>query len=52
VSCGEIAAEEDCESERRRQGENRGNGKTQEEGKTEQIKFTVSTYSYTKKLQK
>lgn len=36
VSCGEIAAEEDCESEREGRERNGGNGKTQEEGKTEQ----------------
>lgn len=36
VSCGEIAAEEDCESEREGRERNWGNGKTQEEGKTEQ----------------
>lgn len=51
VSCGEIAAEEDCESEREGRERNGGNGKHRK--REEQNKnITVSTDSYIKNLQK
>lgn len=46
VSCGEIAAEEDCESERGDRERNRGNGKTQEEGRAEQTHHSQYRQQY------
>lgn len=50
VSCGEIAAEEDCESERGGRERNGGNGKHRKREKQNKNN-TVSTDSYTKNLQ-